>query len=657
MSPPLDVSSPPDGATRPFALRVEGWRGINQSFAQTNQQQLLALLDIPGLVLTHRDMPFAMAHWTREGHPPGFPAAAQARIDAIPSPEDDVPDCVYRICSPFRAPAPGLRTLSFMVTELGLLAGSFAADAGPHARFTEGGNAIVTPSAWSRARLVEAGFPAERIHIIPHGVDTALFHPLTPAERLLARGACNIASGEFVFLSIATPLWTKGVDLILRGFALLRAAGRPVRLLLKDQRDIYGLAAEDVIARVAAGCPELLQPEVRAAITLVRENMPRERLRLLYGMADCYLAPYRAEGFSHPVLEAIACGVPPIVTAGGATEEFCDDDIARRVPGTLETLAQPDGMTPGRYIEPDFFELVATMDAVGGGNGVDPARFAAARQRVLARFDWHRVAEQLATLAAGRPMRAQPASPHAVRPLGQRDILGLLGLLRPRAMAAQGKRRVGNACDGGYVVPESALACDGVLSIGIGGDVSFDLVFAEHGAQVLQIDCTVDGPPAAHGNFHFHKLGWGPRDAGEMRDLAALRALLAALAPRSCLLKFDIEGGEYEVLPELAPDALADFDVIVCELHDLHRLAEEAFHARAAAAIARLTARHVPVHLHANNYQGMTLLHGVPVPQVLEVTLLRDDLDSFPSLAGEPIPGPLDRPNHPLLPDLCLTPF
>jgi hypothetical protein len=45
------------------------------------------------------------------------------------------------------------------------------------------------------------------------------------------------------------------------------------------------------------------------------------------------------------------------------------------------------------------------------------------------------------------------------------------------------------------------------------------------------------------------------------------------------------------------------------------------------------------------------------MPKVLELSFLRRDLDGFPGLADDPIPGPLDRPNHPYMADLCLNAF
>jgi hypothetical protein len=62
------------------------------------------------------------------------------------------------------------------------------------------------------------------------------------------------------------------------------------------------------------------------------------------------------------------------------------------------------------------------------------------------------------------------------------------------------------------------------------------------------------------------------------------------------------------------------------------------------------------VHLHANNCCGFSLIEGVPVPAVLELTLLRKDRSTF-SPCDDPIPGPLDYPNMNDRPDLVLRSF
>jgi hypothetical protein len=243
------------------------------------------------------------------------------------------------------------------------------------------------------------------------------------------------------------------------------------------------------------------------------------------------------------------------------------------------------------------------------------------------------------------------------RPLTQQDVLNTLQLLRPWSTRRIGKVRVGNDYDGGYVLPSIALDSDAVVSIGVGHDVSFDMIMAQRGARILQFDHTVEKPPTSHPNFIFEKKGWAAETTGEFLGFDAIVQRLEALQPKRTLLKFDVEGAEYAALPAVRPQDLARFEVIACELHDLGRLAEPAFHQRFRQVLELLNAGHTPVHLHANNYAGVVLVEGIPIPSVLELTLLRSDLDSFPTVSNEPMPGPLDRPNHPGRADICLNPF
>ncbi len=388
---------------KPFPTRtllVEGWRGINHSYALANQYQLLELMKLPGLQLFHTDLPFAFPHWSRATHDPGFPGDAMARIDALAAPGEVNVDCVFRICAPFRTADVESRckTVTFMITELGLSKTSFHAGARQDA-FTEGDNRIVTSTAWSRDRIAEWGFAFDRIDVVPLGVDCGTFYPLTEAERAANRASLGFADDETVLVNVGIPAWNKGIDVLLRAFATLRHAGRKVRLVVKDQRDVYGVSLDQAIRNLGPTCPELLSASTLGAISLVNGPMPREQLRLLYGMADAYVSPYRAEGFNLPVLEAIACGTPVIVTEGGATDGFCPSSVALRVPGTPGVRI--DHGAVARYIEPDAGQLAGAIDAIVKGRGLDRAAQARARPELLRRFSWPEAARQLAEITVG----------------------------------------------------------------------------------------------------------------------------------------------------------------------------------------------------------------------------------------------------------------
>lgn len=64
-------------------LLIEGWRGINQSFAMVNQYQLLELARDPTLQLSHDDLPFFSGKWNTQDNNPMFPPEMDAAILAF----------------------------------------------------------------------------------------------------------------------------------------------------------------------------------------------------------------------------------------------------------------------------------------------------------------------------------------------------------------------------------------------------------------------------------------------------------------------------------------------------------------------------------------------------------------------------------------------
>jgi hypothetical protein len=238
---------------------------------------------------------------------------------------------------------------------------------------------------------------------------------------------------------------------------------------------------------------------------------------------------------------------------------------------------------------------------------------------------------------------------------GQSEVLSLIRLLRP-ARSSFRKVRVGSLGDGGYVLPDDLQGITNVLSIGIGEEVSFDLHFAKQGIPIYQYDPTVIGPPIQHDNFQFHKVAWSHEDGEKTATLSNMVRVHGLNATSDAILKFDTEGAEWQSIRNTPSDILKHFRIIACELHGFNSLHNPAFMQEVRQTMQLLTRHHTVVHLHANNCCGISLVEGVPVPAVVELTLLRNDRsDFFPS--HEPIPGPLDYPNMPDRPDLVLSPY
>jgi hypothetical protein len=259
----------------------------------------------------------------------------------------------------------------------------------------------------------------------------------------------------------------------------------------------------------------------------------------------------------------------------------------------------------------------------------------------------------LAGTAPEEPAPAPPPDPITT----QREVIEVLDLIRPLHMVTDVKVRIGGDADGGYVMPSLALKSTAVLSIGIGDQVSFDAELADRGAIVQQYDHTIPEAPLEHANFRFHRLGWGPDDHGELRSIHTMMRGMDWAQARNPILKFDTEGAEWACLNAASSEDLARFAVIAGEFHGLHNLALRTHLDLIRGVFHKLHRTHAPVHLHANNATGIQLVHGVPVPPLVEITFVRRNLVVLAGHSNEPIPGPLDRPNMTDRPDICLRAF
>jgi glycosyltransferase involved in cell wall biosynthesis len=97
-----------------------------------------------------------------------------------------------------------------------------------------------------------------------------------------------------------------------------------------------------------------------------RVPMPDDFMANIYNGLDLYVLPTACESFGIPLLEAMACGVPPLVTDSGSAREVCGD-AAYYIP----TLNQNDVKTWGELPIPDLNELIKLMKQIIGDKDYD----------------------------------------------------------------------------------------------------------------------------------------------------------------------------------------------------------------------------------------------------------------------------------------------
>lgn len=184
--------------------------------------------------------------------------------------------------------------------------------------------------------------------------------------------------------------------------------------------------------------------------------------------------------------------------------------------------------------------------------------------------------------------------------------------------------RMGDNFDGGYAISPDINPLANCISVGVGTNVSFDIQIAQKLSSVHLYDHTVSALPTKvpHNVFFFQK-GLG-KDSSE--TLITLDEMIGRFQSSSPLiLKMDIEGSEWEVLAEITKSVLSRFDQIILELHHLHKLNDKDFFNVVVKSLRNLKETHQIVNRHANNWAKFALIHGVPVPDVIEVTYIKSE--------------------------------
>jgi UDP-glucose:(heptosyl)LPS alpha-1,3-glucosyltransferase len=156
------------------------------------------------------------------------------------------------------------------------------------------------------------GVGAERLRVVPNGVDTDRYAPARcAAVRATARARIGADAMTSVFLFAARNSRLKGLLPLLRATAILRASGARVRVVAIGsepdalfRRETARLRVDDVVTFVGV----VDDPE------------------LYYAAADAFVLPTYYDACSLTALEACACGLPVITSRHNGAAELMSHD-------------------------------------------------------------------------------------------------------------------------------------------------------------------------------------------------------------------------------------------------------------------------------------------------------------------------------------------
>lgn len=160
-----------------------------------------------------------------------------------------------------------------------------------------------------------------------------------------------------------------------------------------------------------------LQPDT-PHILYLESDLSDEQMVELYNACDCLVHPYRGEGFALPVLEAMACALPVVVTAGGATDDFVDDETGYRIPSRKQVFGDRciSGLkTAGDLwlLEPDADALRSALIRIFQNRETSLEVGRRARAKVEAGWTWQHAAER--ALVRMESIRTSPPLRHMKR--------------------------------------------------------------------------------------------------------------------------------------------------------------------------------------------------------------------------------------------------
>ncbi len=172
--------------------------------------------------------------------------------------------------------------------------------------------AILADTACTKQDIITyLGYPANRIHVVPLGIDPCLRPTSTREMKNYVRSTFSLPQGV-ILLHTGQSLFYKNLEGVLHTLQILLQRMEPVWL-----------------ARAGAFFQQKQrQLAKRLGITdriIELGPLPREQIRQLYQIADLLIYPSWYEGFGLPPLEAMACGVPVVVSNRGALPETVGD--------------------------------------------------------------------------------------------------------------------------------------------------------------------------------------------------------------------------------------------------------------------------------------------------------------------------------------------
>lgn len=195
-----------------------------------------------------------------------------------------------------------------------------------HNKYADG---VFALSSFTRDAFRNAGVKVP-IHIGGQGFDETLFYPAEEKD-----------SEEFVFITVAVAQGRKGTHTLIKAFEKSLGNVKGAKLIIKSNS--WG-SLKDYGTKVNN-------------IEKIYREYSREDLADLYRESDCFVLPTEGDSFALPGIEAMACGLPLVITDFGGPCDYCTYNTGYPVKHKLKEA----GYLPGHQASPDEDDLADNL--------------------------------------------------------------------------------------------------------------------------------------------------------------------------------------------------------------------------------------------------------------------------------------------------------
>lgn len=180
---------------------------------------------------------------------------------------------------------------------------------------------VIANSRLTESSLIERyEIPPDRIVTIHNGVDTNRFNDsyrTTSGQTL--RNECGFSEKHLVYLFLGSGYRRKGLDRLLEAFPSV-VSQRPESRLIVAGNDSGQQDYEQHANLLGIG---------DKVVFLGKRDDPE----VCYNAADIYVMPTRFDAFGYSAIEALACGLPVVITETSGAAEVMQADVSRIVSG------------------------------------------------------------------------------------------------------------------------------------------------------------------------------------------------------------------------------------------------------------------------------------------------------------------------------------